>query len=1233
MEERLCQPCASGDLCRCPWLIDDNSLTHKCGSCKTPVHVFCFGKNEEGGPKTCATCHGSLDANAMDPPPPPSWFKVATVDPPPPGKNAVHTHGRAPSSPAMMKKASSSSSSSSTRTMAALSLVLDSPKRFKKASTFPASLPFRVITITVPRHTISKLTSETRKAIKPLLGSTPELVDIMLMVKPDPKTQTIYIFDPEEFKPIMETQEALTKVRKKLIMRLREQGLLVGNRFTSYKTLTWGGGKEDSSGTILRFSGLRCDLSTLARDNNNKIRDGKEKASATNNKRKLTNRPNGNKGLSRNSGTKRASCVQDCCACKTTNIYNNQHCFFAVAHGEQILHTNHQKMSYAELTAGSSILPPKEAANREVMSFATSSGSSQANGLRKMSNHKMTKQAACNAKKNDVVSLKVDVDEEELRAINNRESLTKLLLKYECRVIAMTHKVCDSTKENTDWMKKSDTASSLLTTHDILSAPSTSAVTLTVAEKGQIERSTNVEEGGQEAAAWVSSEKSAYSKDSKHLLCLAWANEDQIKLARAFSQSLSIDCTHKATADGYYLFTVTVRDSQGKTTVVARIWIPNQKKFMFRFVMFEVIPNLFGHDMCTKVRVVVSDGDIHQTSILDLAIERLYKNAVRIPCAWHLVDRPMNERRGRFHLQQGVSKYFLMWFMRFLQTWLYSWMRPSGGVYREEEFKISKAILLTFIESKDLKTKFTPAGVATIKDYVLHVLGSEHQFKSITSNDVFALELYSNSSHEGTNKGIKYDGANKVTPTMSLGMSTNNLCLKDEQTAVERLKIVTDDYNKYKTGKGKQWNELSTNAAGILIGQEQKSDSVLASTWLPDENAFLVVCPNDVYGGKLAAEMALQNKAKEAIDILDKGRTRQQKRSRLNALIHNISKPTWVELGNLKFSDLLTCMSAREKASADRFGNSEESMQMPEFMGVFKLHLVQDPSGRWYLTCNCKFGKRYGGPCCHKFFVKKVYLESKVIPWNYRQVSIIHWAQYAYLMLKPLVEMSGDEKIQHCKFTKIDPTDHFGTLCQVCGVKDGDVKWNEIITNDGDLRDSRHNKSAQEWEETPYEGRCLTYSEDQILNCLNALEQEPFADVNSSQYDVFMSQPTENADGWQSVGFEHHITDSSQTNTDAGRMFDNCMNNTDVDQFHSLRYRRADLTKDFQEAMNSANLKDEVQMRYIKHAISIMKGEIQHFNEQIQPNRNPAIRNGATGTYFPNFSYAPATKDKISDNK
>ena len=80
--DRSCKPCASGDLCRCSWLTDDRSLTHRCVTCKTPVHVWCLGKNEEGGAKTCGTCHGSLDADAMAPPPPPSWFKVVTPAPP-----------------------------------------------------------------------------------------------------------------------------------------------------------------------------------------------------------------------------------------------------------------------------------------------------------------------------------------------------------------------------------------------------------------------------------------------------------------------------------------------------------------------------------------------------------------------------------------------------------------------------------------------------------------------------------------------------------------------------------------------------------------------------------------------------------------------------------------------------------------------------------------------------------------------------------------------------------------------------------------------------------------------------------------------------------------------------------------------------------------------------------------------------------------------------------------------
>ena len=72
-------------------------------------------------------------------------------------------------------------------------------------------------------------------------------------------------------------------------------------------------------------------------------------------------------------------------------------------------------------------------------------------------------------------------------------------------------------------------------------------------------------------------------------------------------------------------------------------------------------------------------------------------------------------------------------------------MRPSGRIYSKEEFEVSKAILMSFLELEALKQK----------EYVLGVLKYEHKFLSTELMDVFKLELYSNSAHEGTKKGSK----------------------------------------------------------------------------------------------------------------------------------------------------------------------------------------------------------------------------------------------------------------------------------------------------------------------------------------------------------------------------------------------------------------------------------------------------------------------------------------------
>ena len=96
-------------------------------------------------------------------------------------------------------------------------------------------------------------------------------------------------------------------------------------------------------------------------------------------------------------------------------------------------------------------------------------------------------------------------------------------------------------------------------------------------------------------------------------------------------------------------------------------------------------------------------------------------------------------------------------------------MRPSGGINSMDEFVVSKAILLKLLDDDCMIKRFTSSGKKAINDYVLGVLKYQHEFLACDFMDVFALEVYSNSAHEGTNSGAKRNSS-KVSPTSSLGI-------------------------------------------------------------------------------------------------------------------------------------------------------------------------------------------------------------------------------------------------------------------------------------------------------------------------------------------------------------------------------------------------------------------------------------------------------------------------------
>ncbi|GFH50137.1 hypothetical protein CTEN210_06613 [Chaetoceros tenuissimus] len=301
------------------------------------------------------------------------------------------------------------------------------------------------------------------------------------------------------------------------------------------------------------------------------------------------------------------------------------------------------------------------------MSLATRSPSNQAAGVRKISGGSVhrTKQAMTNAGIKDTTSLEDDkFTRKYLQNLDSAEELSSLLHEHECTVLTITNK-----KDNVSMNVSNKKEASVKVACESLGDPNLT---------------------GDAARQWIEDEKSCLSSSDSDLLCIAWCSPAMYKMARAYSQTLSIDGTHKTvTIDNMVHLTVTVKNSFGKTFVVLRFFIPNQQLWMFRYVLMVAILNLLGKDLCAQVNIIVTDGDPQLCQIVDLAISQLYTSAKRRRCTWHAIEKGLDKYRSRLPLKKGVSENFGMVFERLLQRWLYSWYRPGGGINCKEEYEVS----------------------------------------------------------------------------------------------------------------------------------------------------------------------------------------------------------------------------------------------------------------------------------------------------------------------------------------------------------------------------------------------------------------------------------------------------------------------------------------------------------------------------------------------------------------
>ena len=160
---------------------------------------------------------------------------------------------------------------------------------------------------------------------------------------------------------------------------------------------------------------------------------------------------------------------------------------------------------------------------------------------------------------------------------------------------------------------------------------------------------------------------------------------------------------------------------------------------------------------------------------------------------------------------------------------------------------------------------------------------------------LFALEMYTNCGHEGTNKGVKYNSEG-VKANYSLGTSTNSMATYDKQVFVERRKKCIDEYCKNKKWTV-QFNNLTTNAAAILTDQKEKTKLIVTSQWDQNNSLFYVLCPNDIHRHSSMGKNNLKERAKETIGKLKSTQEKPQKHTlaalkglSMYAIINNMTK-------------------------------------------------------------------------------------------------------------------------------------------------------------------------------------------------------------------------------------------------------------------------------------------------------------------------------------------------------
>jgi MULE transposase domain len=304
--------------------------------------------------------------------------------------------------------------------------------------------------------------------------------------------------------------------------------------------------------------------------------------------------------------------------------------------------------------------------------------------------------------------------------------------------------------------------------------------------------------------------------DTKIFLAIAWVFKPELRFFKLFPEVIHVDATSHSTHKKYELLTFSVKTSLGRQVVFLRVWLPDQRRYSFRWVFQHVLTGLIPQEFFLRTRLVMSDGDRQQQMEIEAAIRNYMPNARLGSCGWHIVDRgwrrngPSSNAFQRIQKKKQVQALY-----KVVRQWIYSWMRP-GYCETEDEYQVSLRLLNKFIDSPRFHTtvdgrldiiahvkQFLRENILVHNDLFLHYFRRETRF----------LDIAHNSAHEGTNHGMKANAA-AVLPVLSPVAAAERMVV---QATVTTQKLEEESYRTLQ--QKKLWSSLPTSAHVVQIAE------------------------------------------------------------------------------------------------------------------------------------------------------------------------------------------------------------------------------------------------------------------------------------------------------------------------------------------------------------------------------------------------------------------------------